>query len=334
VVVVSRGRTVPTHLRDIGMVFQDYAVWPHMTVFQNVAFPLQVGKRRLSKQEIRTRVEKSLDLVNMVDFIDRPATQLSGGQQQRLSLARALVREPAVLLLDEPLSNLDAKLREQMRSELRLLQRRVKVTTLFVTHDQIEALSLSNRVAVMNKGEVVQEGTPREIYFAPNSQFVAAFVGTKTFVRGDVERVEREPHPTVYVRTSMGVVACRSDEVHPPGTPVLVAVRPEVGLVSADDPGVENTFAGQVDLALFTGEAMEYRVMASDEVLRIKANSRVGFRRGTKVFVTLPPDECVLVAGALQDGGEAVDRAGRHAGHAHGVRHPLEESAVGLQANN
>ena len=300
VVVVSKDRTVPTHLRDIGMVFQDYAVWPHMTVFENVAFPLTVGRQRLSRSEVRRRVEQSLDLVNMSDFVSRPATQLSGGQQQRISLARALVREPAVLLLDEPLSNLDAKLRDQMRSELRLLQRRIKVTTLFVTHDQVEALSLSNRVAVMSKGRIVQEGTPREIYFGPNSQFVASFVGTKTFLRGKVERISSGPMATVHVLTSMGTIECLTNEVFEPGTPVLVAVRPEVAEVSGTDPRTKNTFAGRVESALFTGESMEYRVKAAEEILWIKVDSRSAFRRRTEVFVTLPPAECVLVA-ALSD---------------------------------
>ena len=147
----------------------------------------------------------------MADYIDRPATQLSGGQQQRLSLARALVRQPKVLLLDEPLSNLDARLRDQMRGELRLLQRRVKVTTLFVTHDQVEALSMSNRVAVMNKGEIIQEGTPRDIYFTPNSEFVASFVGAKNFLHGTAGPRDGESD-MMPVRTSLGTLTGRAEE--------------------------------------------------------------------------------------------------------------------------
>ncbi len=298
VVVVSSRRTVPTHLRDIGMVFQDYAVWPHMSVFENVAFPLQVGKERLTKPEIRRRVEESLDLVNMADYIDRPATQLSGGQQQRLSLARALVRQPKVLLLDEPLSNLDARLRDQMRGELRLLQRRVKVTTLFVTHDQIEALSMSNRIAVMNKGEIVQEGSPRDIYFEPNSEFVASFVGAKNFIRGTAEpSADGEFIP---VTTAMGRLKCRGDEPARQRSTVVVAIRPEACTVSAEDAGADNTFAAEVEAALFTGEAVEYRVRSGEQVLHIKANARSRFNRGASVYVTLPPQECVVVADDVQ----------------------------------
>jgi iron(III) transport system ATP-binding protein len=294
-VVVSSRRTVPTHLRDIGMVFQDYAVWPHMTVFQNVAFPLEVGKDRLSRPEIRTRVEESLDLVNMAEYIDRPATQLSGGQQQRLSLARALVRRPKVLLLDEPLSNLDARLRDQMRGELRSLQRRVKVTTLFVTHDQIEALSMSNRIAVMNKGEIIQEGAPRDIYFEPNSRFVASFVGAKNFVHGTAAASE-DGSEYLPVTTAMGALLCRGDDAARQRTSVVVAVRPESCILAADDPGVPNTFVGEVQAALFTGEAVEYRVRIAEQELRIKADARSRFNRGARVYVTLPPHECVVVA--------------------------------------
>ncbi len=295
VVVVSSRRTVPTHLRDIGMVFQDYAVWPHMSVFENVAFPLQVGKAKLSKQQVRTRVEESLELVNMADYIDRPATQLSGGQQQRLSLARALVRQPKVLLLDEPLSNLDARLRDQMRGELRLLQRRVKVTTLFVTHDQIEALSMSNRIAVMNKGEIVQEGTPRDIYFEPNSEFVASFVGAKNFVPGTAGP-SQDGSEFIPVTTAMGTLLCRGDDPARQRSSVVVAIRPEAATVSAEDTGADNTFVAEVEAALFTGEAVEYRVRTGEQVLHIKANARSRFNRGASVYVTLPPQECVVVA--------------------------------------
>src|SRR5437773_8359090 len=181
---------VPPHKRDIGMVFQSYAIWPHMTVFENVAFPLRVSKQRVSRSEISRRVEEALSLVELGGYGGRMATQLSGGQQQRLALARALVREPKLLLLDEPLSNLDAKLRERMRFELRELQRRLRITTLYVTHDQIEALSMSNVIAVMNAGVIVQEGAPREIYLQPKSKFVANFIGSTNQLAGRVARID------------------------------------------------------------------------------------------------------------------------------------------------
>src|SRR5438309_9030201 len=184
----SRGIFVAPNKRNFGMVFQSYAIWPHMNVFQNVAFPLEV--RKLPRKEIRERVMRVLTAVQLVHLVDREATKLSGGQQQRLALARALVMEPLLLLLDEPLSNLDAKLRDAMRTELKRLQRELSLTTVYVTHDQSEALALSHEIAVMNDGFVVQVGTPRQIYEQPHNQFVADFVGTTNFIGGIVASVE------------------------------------------------------------------------------------------------------------------------------------------------
>src|SRR4030095_16094316 len=160
------------------MVFQSYAIWPHMTVFENAAFPLQVGKNRPSRRQLEERVSRVLKVVALEDMADREATKLSGGQQQRLALARALVMEPPLLLLDEPLSNLDAKLRERMRFELKRLQRDLGITTVYVTHDQSEALALSHQIAVMKDGRIQQLGSPREVYERPRNQFVADFVGS------------------------------------------------------------------------------------------------------------------------------------------------------------
>src|SRR4029077_13758118 len=175
---------VAPNKRNFGMVFQSYAIWPHMNVFQNAAFPLEV--RKLRKKEIEERVMRVLHAVQLDHLGDREATKLSGGQQQRLALARALVMEPQLLLLDEPLSNLDAKLRELMRFELKRLQRELRITTVYVTHDQSEALALSHEIAVMRDGHIVQIGPPRAVYDRPNSQFVADFVGTTNFVDGSV----------------------------------------------------------------------------------------------------------------------------------------------------
>src|SRR6476619_4203971 len=180
----SKGIFVAPNKRNFGMVFQSYAIWPHMNVFQNVAFPLEV--RRLAKKEIRDKVMRVLQAVALDELVDRDATKLSGGQQQRLALARALVMEPQLLLLDEPLSNLDAKLRDHMRIELKRLQRELGLTTIYVTHDQGEALALSHEIAVMKDGFVVQIGTPRQIYETPRNQFVADFVGSTNFVGGTV----------------------------------------------------------------------------------------------------------------------------------------------------
>ena len=180
---------VPANKRGLGMVFQSYAIWPHMTVFENVAFPLRVRprKQRPSKREISERVERVLETMELLQYADRHATKLSGGQQQRLALARAIVIEPSLLLLDEPLSNLDAKLRESLRFELKRLQRELGITSIYVTHDQIEALSLSSNIAVMRAGEVVQLGKPRDIYENPQNKFVAEFIGTSNFIDGTVK---------------------------------------------------------------------------------------------------------------------------------------------------
>jgi iron(III) transport system ATP-binding protein len=303
-VVVSGRAVVPANKRDIGLVFQDYAVWPHMTVFENVAYPLRVS-RKVSRSEIRSRVEEALNLVGLEQFIKRRATQLSGGQQQRLSLARALVRKPKVLLLDEPLSNLDAKLREQMRTELRSIQRRLKIATLFVTHDQVEALSMSNRIAVMRDGTIVQEGTPREIYLKPNCEFVARFVGTATFIHGTVTAYSaREQEATL--TTSMGPLRARTLEEVRVGDNAEVVVRPEAVLLN-DATVATNRFEGEIALAHFVGDAVDYRVRVGDETIRVKGSGRTNLRRRTKVHVTLPVDECTV----LRD--EVARAAGRTA---------------------
>ncbi len=305
VVVVSDDVLVPTHKRDIGMVFQDYAVWPHMSVFDNVAFPLRIGPK-LRRAEIASRVEQALDLVNMTPYIDRRATQLSGGQQQRLSLARALVRQPKVLLLDEPLSNLDAKLREQMRSELRLIQQRIGITTIFVTHDQVEALSLSTRIAVMSGGRVVQEGTPREIYLEPNSEFVADFVGATSFVAG---RVVTSGSVALTLETELGTFDCRPDPTLLVGTAALIALRPE-SLVVTDVPGEsDNCFAGEVELSLFVGEGVDYRIRVGGQSVRARGSARAQFDAGDKVYVNAAAEDCVvLLADRVADTGSADGR--------------------------
>ena len=186
--VVSDGDSfVPVHERPIGMVFQSYAIWPHLDVFDNVAYPLEVERPRIARAEIEKRVADVLALVGLQTMARRPATRLSGGQQQRVALARAIVRRPSLLLLDEPLSNLDARLRDSMRRELSTLIRQIGVTALFVTHDQVEALSLADRVAVMDQGRIVQEGAPADIYERPKSLFVAQFLGAANVLTGRVE---------------------------------------------------------------------------------------------------------------------------------------------------
>ncbi len=301
-VVVSDRTFVPTHKRDLGMVFQSYAVWPHMTVFENVAFPLRVGKK-MSAGAIKERVETSLALVGLGGLERRMATQLSGGQQQRLSLARAIVREPKVLLLDEPLSNLDAKLRERMRAELSLIQRRLNITTLFVTHDQVEALSMSDRVAVMNQGEIVQEGTPREIYHAPGDEFVASFIGSINLIRGTVGKVDEGNG--VQVHTEFGALLCaqQAGEVaEEAGGDVIVAVRLEDVMIHRDErhpdqsPERPNVFNATVQIGLFGGTSVDYHLDVNGFDLQARVNSRFDLRQGDRVQIELPPTACRVYA--------------------------------------
>ena len=294
VAVVSGKKIVPPNKRDIGLVFQDYAVWPHMTVFGNVAYPLKVS-RKFTRAEIKSKVEAALNLVDLERFTDRQATQLSGGQQQRLSLARALVRDPKVLLLDEPLSNLDATLREQMRAELRSIQRRLKLATLFVTHDQVEALSMSNRIAVMSEGRIVQEGTPRDIYLEPQNEFAARFVGTASFLPGRI--VEAHAANTrALVETPLGRLHCHCTDNVRDGEEVTIVVRPEGVRIVDNPPAVAtNVFAGKVALAQFVGDAVDFRVEVAGEIIRVKAPNRSKLRRHDPVTIQLPAEECVVM---------------------------------------
>jgi iron(III) transport system ATP-binding protein len=207
------------------MVFQSYAIWPHMNVYQNAAFPLEVRGGKLSRKEIAAKVMRVLRAVALDELADRPATKLSGGQQQRLALARALVMEPQLLLLDEPLSNLDAKLRERMRFELKRIQRELGITTVYVTHDQSEALALSHMIAVMNEGRIVQIGTPREIYERPSARFVADFVGTTNFL--DAVVVATHGVGRCRVRSALGELNVDCVERLTADGAVVVSVRPE-----------------------------------------------------------------------------------------------------------
>jgi len=251
----GRGLHVSPEKRGLGMVFQSYAVWPHMTVFENVAYPLAL--RRVNKAEKRQRVEETLELVGLGGLGDRPSTMLSGGQQQRVALARALVYSPGILLLDEPLSNLDAKLRNQMRVELKRLQERVSVTVLFVTHDQIEAMSLSTRLAVMNRGRIEQLGTPQDVYERPQTPFVEDFLGRVVRFRGVV--VDESWNGLLVELDGLGArVRVEADETLHPGSRVLVAIRPEDLEIARHGEGPrDNTLTCAVERVLYLGSECE-----------------------------------------------------------------------------
>ncbi len=288
-----RGILVPPHKRDIGMVFQSYAIWPHMTVFENVAFPLR-ETRRLSRTEIKDRVGHALRLVQLSGLEDRPAPFLSGGQQQRLALARALVREPKVLLLDEPLSNLDAKLREDTRLELRELVKKVGITTVYVTHDQLEALTMSDLVAVMSEGRIVQEAPPIEIYRAPQDRFVANFIGQSNFLQGTVSRLANGSGFGI-VETQNGMLNC----VLPPNAnvrdTVTIVIRPEdieLAGSGASAPG-DNALEGKVVSVLFIGESMEYHLeLRGGAALRLKLHASIQVTKGDTIRVQMPARYC------------------------------------------
>jgi iron(III) transport system ATP-binding protein len=285
--------------RDIGMVFQSYAIWPHMTVFENVAFPLRGfarSRKHLRRTEINERVTKALETVQLGAFAERPAPKLSGGQQQRLALARALALEPKLLLLDEPLSNLDASLRELMRTELRRLQRQVGVTTLYVTHDQQEALSMSNRVAVMENGKIVQAARPREIYRRPITKFVASFVGRTNLM--DVTIIGKGQGDHLRLDTPAGVVEAICPADIRDNDEALLSVRPEnIQLHAARPPeGTPNVYPGMVEYVLFLGESCEYQVRVGHQQLICRVNPDIVFRRRDDVFVELPTEHCVVVS--------------------------------------
>jgi len=286
---------IPPNRRGLGMVFQSYAIWPHMTVFENAAFPLQVSKSKLSRKDIEARVLRVLKVVALEELAEREATKLSGGQQQRLALARALVMEPPLLLLDEPLSNLDAKLRERMRFELKRLQRDLGITTVYVTHDQSEALALSHSVAVMNGGRIQQTGAPREIYERPGNQFVADFIGTTNFLRGTVS-ASAPGDGFCRVSSEVGELEVRALEALAPGTRVVISVRPEDIQLSEGRPHTgSNVLEGSVDTKVFLGESVDFRVKVKERLLQSRAHPSLGTRVGHPIHLSLDPEKCVAL---------------------------------------
>ena len=253
--IILDGREInslPPHKREMSMVFQSYALFPHLTVFENVAYGLNV--QRLDRKTIRERVGRVLDLVHLQGYGDRAPGQLSGGQQQRVALARALVMEPKVLLMDEPLSNLDAKLREEMRTEIRRIQRELNITSVYVTHDQIEAMTLSDRIVVMNEGLIEQIGNPVEIYRYPNSRFVANFIGRANFIHGTVLD-QKNSKLTVQSLGKPITLSNIKREFHE-GEPVVLIVRPE--MIQIKKKG--ELYQGVVRQAVYLGDMIEYAV--------------------------------------------------------------------------
>jgi len=282
---------IPPYERNIGMVFQNYALWPHMTISDNITYGLKLKK--IPKAEIAEKISHVLRLVNLSGLENRYPGQLSGGQQQRVALARALVLSPDVLLLDEPLSNLDAKIRVQVRAEIRKLQKELGITTIYVTHDQEEALTLSDRIAVINLGKLLQIGSPRDLYERPENPFVADFIGINNLISGDVQEIN-SAEKWMKVQTKVGPLICFGNERFKPGDPCMISVRPETASISQlEDTQKEfNCIGGTVSFASYIGNTIRYDVEIKGEIIfKVDVQNPWGYQPfsiGEKVYVSFP----------------------------------------------
>ncbi len=282
--------------RGIGMVFQNYAVWPHMKVFKNIAYGLKIQK--VPRKIIQEKVQEALELVGLKGLGERYPTQLSGGEQQRVALARALVRNPKVLLLDEPLSNLDAKLRENMRFEIKSLVKRMGITSVYVTHDQAEAMVISDRIAVMDSGNIVQVGTAQEIYKKPANKFVADFIGTMNFISGEIVQ---SPHDTdaVCVRTEFSEkVLCATGGVTAaaPGKKVFISIRPEDVEVFTEPPQArENLFKGIIAHKAYLGNFLYFFIDVNGTRIQAQVQHHLPQDEGQEVHLFLDPQKCMIL---------------------------------------
>ncbi|MCC6470337.1 MAG: ABC transporter ATP-binding protein [Alphaproteobacteria bacterium] len=293
---------IPTHKRDIGMVFQNYALFPHMSVYDNIAFPLSV--RRMASAEIKSRVTQILDLVQLAGYGGRRPRELSGGQQQRIALARALVSRPRVLLLDEPLGALDKNLRSQMQIELRQIQREVGITTILVTHDQEEAMTLSDRIAVFQKGKVVQVGRPDELYERPKSAFAAEFFGATNFLSGAVESAG----DLAVIRLRDGTKLMTTDRLGPRVNEVALTIRPEKILISGSNAGKDevddqpmNAIGGNVVRSVYMGASVTYKVATAAGELTVFQQNRETrlLQAGEAVRLTWLPHHTIVLAAPI-----------------------------------
>ena len=277
--------------RGIGLVFQNYALWPHMTVYQNLAFGLELKK--MPAHQIRDKVAEGLAIVKLDELGDRYPRQLSGGQQQRVALSRALVLEPDILLLDEPLSNLDALLREQMRFEIAQLHKEYRITTIYVTHDQTEAMVISDRIAVMNKGKLIQLGIPSEIYSRPVNKFVAGFMGTTNFIHGQVADISDD---YTVVRTKDDLTLYGRGSGLEKGQEVDVAIRPEnieflPGPETPTPQNALNIFDARIERATYVGELIDYQLSLHESIIRAKGKVRRKMAAGETVKIHIDPDQ-------------------------------------------
>jgi iron(III) transport system ATP-binding protein len=293
------GIDVPAHKRPIGMVFQSYAIWPHMSVLQNVTFPLTVGAGRPSAAEARSRALRMLDMVGLADLADRPATALSGGQQQRVALARALVREPQVLLLDEPLSNLDAQLRERLREEIRAVQQQLGITAVYVTHDRGEALAISDAIVLMDQGAIVETGEPQDIYRRPRAAFTANFIGIANAIDGTVRSSDAGG---VVVEAPAGLVRAAPVAGLRPGDAVRAFIRPENFELSSDRRGADD-WSGIVRYSIYQGDCWDYTIDVNGIDVRVRVHKeRTGLGHGDAVHLRPDGGEAVILPPATLKG--------------------------------
>ena len=286
----------PPYRRDVNQVFQNYALFPHLTIYENIAFGLRMKK--VPAAQIRERVDRVVKMTSLEAFIDRKPAQLSGGQRQRVALARAIVCEPKVLLLDEPLSALDAKLRTQMRVELKQLQKKLGITFIFVTHDQEEALTMSDRVAVINAGRVEQIGTVNEIYYKPATRFVASFIGESNIVEAEILRSEGE---FLHCRLEGGLELDVRTPNPPAHSQILLSLRPEKIRLTRENPGGRNSFPGTIEMEIFKGAVDDLTISVQGglqlgAVLTNDGQAESDLHEGERVFARIQPDDIHIVA--------------------------------------
>ena len=286
----------PPYRRDVNQVFQNYALFPHLTIYENIAFGLRMKKN--PPAQIRERVDRVVKMTSLEAFIDRKPAQLSGGQRQRVALARAIVCEPKVLLLDEPLSALDAKLRTQMRVELKQLQKKLGITFIFVTHDQEEALTMSDRVAVINAGRVEQIGTVNEIYYKPATRFVASFIGESNIVEAEILRSEGE---FLHCRLEGGLELDVRTPKPPAHSQILLSLRPEKIRLTRENPGGRNSFPGTIEMEIFKGAVDDLTIsvlggLQLGAVLTNDGQAESDLHEGERVFARIQPEDIHIVA--------------------------------------
>ena len=286
------GVFVAPEKRDIGMVFQSYAIWPHMTVAQNVAYPLEV--RGIARDEIDSRVADVLRLVGLSEMAGKLATQLSGGQQQRAALARAIVSRPRLLLFDEPLSNLDAKLREQMRVEMKRIQHEVGITSVYVTHDQAEALVMSDEIIVMSKGRIEQRGGPHEIYARPVNAYVSNFIGVANLLKARIVKVSAPGRGEAEIVGTAARLACRIGDGLAEGADAILSVRPE-NVQTRHENGGGRCLEGEVRQTIFLGNCVDCRVRWGEFEWKVLAHPRADLRPGQKIWLHVDPEHTLAV---------------------------------------